>query len=298
MLWQYFAMTELYFRTVGEVTALFRANSGTFDSKEVFMFELFMMSLREYWGEMSDGTADVSSSIAELQEVLSQHYEKEVKWDEPEEVPVTDEEVDVDIIDDRQISALHVVAAKMVVDGNLDGLELDPEEPWENEALDKLAEKADDEDLDDRFCHLLAIGNSSECICLPVDLPFVAQININDDEDGEEEKCCCKCDDHECDCDDDCCCCCDEDEGIDISSLVALRRELDDIGKVLGIDSSINVDECEKIAFDEEDDLRYAKVGWYILSTRVDVALENKQPLIIRFVDDEEYDLDEDADEE
>ena len=119
-----------------------------------------------------------------------------------------------------------------------------------------------------------------------------------DDEDGEEEKCCCKCDDHECDCDDDCCCCCDEGEGIDISSLVALRRELDDIGKVLGIDSSINVDECEKIAFDEEDDLRYAKVGWYILSTRVDVALENKQPLIIRFVDDEEYDLDEDADEE
>lgn len=263
------------------------------------MFELFMMSLREYWGEMSDGTADVSSSIAELQEVLSQHYEKEVTWDEPEEVPVTEEEVDVDIIDDRQISALHVVAAKVVVDGNLDGLEMDPEEPWDSDVLDRLAEKADDdEELDDRFCHLLAIGNSSECICLPVDLPFVAQININDDEAEDKEECCGCCGDHACDCDDDCCCCCEEDEGIDISSLVALRRELDDIGKVLNIDPDLSIDDCEKIAFDEEDDLRYAKIGWYLLSTRVDDALKAKLPLIIRFVDDDEYDDILDAEED
>lgn len=262
------------------------------------MFELFMMSLREYWNEMSDGTADVSSSIAELQEVLSQHYEKEVKWDEPADVAMSDEDVAVDVIDDRQISALHVVAAKILVDGNLDGLEIDPEEPWEDEVFSRLADLEDDDESSDRFCHLLAFGNCAECICLPVDLPFVAQININDDEDEDKECCGGCCGDHECDCEDGCCCC-DDEEGIDISSLVALRRELDDIGKILNIDPSLDIDACEEIAFDEEDSLRFAKVGWYILSTRVNEALEANLPLIVRFVDDDEYDdMEEDEEEE
>ena len=256
--------------------------------KEVIMFELFAMSLREYWNEVEDG-GNVEDSIAELQGVLSEHFGKKVTWDEPELDPSkSDEEIAVDVIDDRQLSALHAVAAKLELDGNLDGFELDAEEPWDSPIFERLADEIEDEASDgelEKFCHLLSIGNSAECIAVPVDLPFVAQININDDEDDE----------HHCDCEDECCC--EDDDSIDISSLHALRRELDAIADVLHVDKSLDLDNVDDAELDDNDMYRHAKLGWYIMSAKVDEALKANLPLIMRFVDDDEYD-DMDDDQE
>ena len=252
------------------------------------MFELFAMSLREYWNEVEDG-GNVEDSIAELQGVLSEHFGKKVTWDEPELDPSkSDEEIAVDVIDDRQLSALHAVAAKLELDGNLDGFELDAEEPWDSPIFERLADEIEDEASDgelEKFCHLLSIGNSAECIAVPVDLPFVAQININDDEDDE----------HHCDCEDECCC--EDDDSIDISSLHALRRELDAIADVLHVDKSLDLDNVDDAELDDNDMYRHAKLGWYIMSAKVDEALKANLPLIMRFVDDDEYD-DMDDDQE
>lgn len=247
------------------------------------MFELFAMSLREYWNEVEDG-GNVEDSIAELQGVLSEHFGKKVTWDEPELDPSkNDEEIAVDVIDDRQLSALHAVAAKLELDGNLDGFELDAEEPWDSPIFERLADEIEDEASDgelEKYCHLLSIGNSAECIAVPVDLPFVAQININNDDEEEEE--------HHCDCEDECCC--EDDDSIDISSLHALRRELDSIADALKLDKSIDLDNVDDAEFAEDDMYRHAKIGWYIMSAKVDEALKAKLPLIMRFVDDDEYD--------
>jgi len=260
--------------------------------KEVIMFELFAMSLREYWNEVEDG-GNVEDSIAELQGCLSEHFGKEVSWEEPEADPSRkDEEIAVDVIDDCQLSAVHAVAAKLELDGNLDGFELDTEEPWNSPIFERLAEEIEDEASDgelEKFCHLLSIGNSAECIAIPVDLPFVAQININNDDDNDDDEE----EEHHCDCGEDECCCEDEDS-IDISSLQALRRELDVIADALKIDKSKDI---ETVDFDDADMFRHAKIGWYIMSAKVDEAIDQKLPLIMRFVDDEEYDdLDEDED--
>ncbi|MBQ9242619.1 MAG: hypothetical protein IJ165_05260 [Proteobacteria bacterium] len=257
------------------------------------MFELFAMSLREYWNEMNDGSSDVDQSIDELKSVLSEHYGKEISWTEPDELPSDDTEINVDVIDDRQLSSLHAIAAKLELDGNLDGLELDPEEPWESSVFDRLSEELeerDDENGLEKFAHLLSIGNSNECICLPMDLPFVAQINVDDDDEASH---------HHCDCGDDECCC-EEDEGcIDIASSVAIRRELDDIAKALGLDPTLVIDEDTALSFDDEDPYRFARVGWYILRDQIDNAIKQDIPLIMRFCDDEEYDdLDDDQEEE
>ena len=256
------------------------------------MFELFAMSLREYWNEVEDG-GNVEDSIAELQGCLSEHFGKEVSWEEPEADPSRkDEEIAVDVIDDCQLSAVHAVAAKLELDGNLDGFELDTEEPWNSPIFERLAEEIEDEASDgelEKFCHLLSIGNSAECIAIPVDLPFVAQININNDDDNDDDEE----EEHHCDCGEDECCCEDEDS-IDISSLQALRRELDVIADALKIDKSKDI---ETVDFDDADMFRHAKIGWYIMSAKVDEAIDQKLPLIMRFVDDEEYDdLDEDED--
>ena len=257
------------------------------------MFELFAMSLREYWNEVDRGDADVEESIDELQSVLSEHYGKKVTWDEPEFDPSkNDEEISVDVIDDRQISAVHAVAAKLELDDNLDGLEFDPEEPWECNVFDRLADELEDEATDndvEKFCHLLSIGNSAECIAIPVDLPFVAQININGDEEEEGEE-------HHCDCGEDDCCC-EDDNSIDIASLPALRKELDKIADVLKLDKSLSIDDVDGNAFDENDPYRHAKLGWYLLSSKVNEATKAGIPLIIRFTDDEEYDDIEDEEE-
>lgn len=259
------------------------------------MFELFAMSLREYWNEV-DEASNVEDSIAELQGVLSEHFGKKVTWEEPELDPSKkDEEIAVDVIDDRQISAVHAVAAKLELDGNLDGFEFDPEEPWDCQIFERLADEIEDEASDgelEKFCHLLSIGNSAECIAIPVDLPFVAQINIDDNEEDEDEH------KHHCDCDDDECCCDEDDNSIDIASLPALRRELDMIADALKIDKSIDIDSVDDVAFDDDDMYRHAKIGWYIMSAKIDEALKAKLPMIIRFVDDDEYDDIEDEDVE
>ena len=257
------------------------------------MFELFTMSLREYWNEVGEG-ANVEDSIKELQDVLSDHFGKPISWDEPEIDPAkSDEEIAVDVIDDRQLSSLHAVAAKLELDGNLNDFEFDPEEPWDAPVFDRLADELDDEAADndiEKFCHLLSIGNSAECIAIPVDLPSVAQINIDDDDDEHEH--------HNCDCEDEDCCC-EDDNSIDIASLQALRRELDAIADAIKIDRSIDLDHAEEVAFDDDDIYRHAKIGWYIMSAKIDEALKAKLPMVMRFVDDDEYDdIDEDADVE
>lgn len=264
------------------------------------MFELFAMSLREYWNEVDDSDSDVSHSIAELQDVLSEHFGREIRWDEPELDPdKQDEEISVDVIDDRQLSALHAIAAKLELDGNLDGLELDPENPWDCDVFERLEDELDSEDSSgdpEKFPHVLSIGNSFECVCIPVDLPFVAQINVNNDEDDED-------DEEECHCnhgdDEECCCCDDEDENsLDISSVPALRRELDMIGEALKLNPNVNIDEID-VDFDEEDPYRFAKICWYIMNAKLNDAIKSKQPMIIRFCDDDEYDdLDDEDDVE
>lgn len=251
------------------------------------MFELFSMSLREYWTEMGDENTDVDHSIAELQEVLSGHYGKPVSWEEPALDPSkSDEEISVDVIDDMQLASLHAVAAKLELDGNLDDFEFDPEQPWDAPVFERLEDEVLDEasgkDVE-KYNHLLSIGNSFEFICLPIDLPFVSQINIsNDDEDEDEEE-------HHCDCCDEDGCCCEQDDGsIDISSTVALRRELDEIAAVLKIDTTVDIDDETKLVFDDDDPYRNAKFGWYILSAKLNEAIEAKMPLIIRFSDEDD----------
>lgn len=249
------------------------------------------MGLGEYWTNNGDGS-DAKESVAELKEVLSQHYGKKVDWKEEEvDASKNDEEISVDVIDDRQLSALHAVAAKLELDGNLEGLDFDPEVPWDCEVFNRLAE-VEDEDTDEdieKFNHLLSIGNSRECFCLPVDLPFVAQINVGDEETEEvtEE---CHCHDGECDCE----CECEMDDGcVDISSLQALRREFDEMAKAMQIDTSLDIDDDVAMeGLDQDDYLYFARIGWYLFSKRIDEALAAKLPLIIRFTDDDEYEDD------
>ena len=42
---------------------------------------------------------------------------------------------------------------------------------------------------------------------------------------------------------------------------------------------------------------RHAKIGWYIMSSKIDEAIKAKLPLIIRFSDEDEYDDIEDEDD-
>ena len=269
------------------------------------------MGLNEYWGESNAENA--AESVAELKAVLSDHYGKAVDWPEPEvDVSKKDDEISVDVIDDRQLTALHAVAAKLELDGSLDGLEIDAENPWDCEVFDRIADVEDEESEESisKFAHLLSIGNSRECFCLPVDLPSVAQINIGDDDEDEADdgKCRCGCGHDKCDCDESCGChgncgdecdCCEYDDGcVDISSLQALRREFDMLADGMGLDKSLDIDDDVAMeALDAEDPLYPGRIGWYLFSKRIDEALAVQTPLIIRFVDDEGMD-DDDFDEE
>ena len=277
------------------------------------MFELFAMGLNEYWSESN--AEDAAESVAELKAVLSDHYEMTVDWNDPDvDASNKDDEISVDVIEDYQLTALQAVAAKLELDGNLDGFELDPEFPWESEVFKRIAELEDEENEESiaKFPHLLSIGNSRECICLPVDLPSVAEINIGD-EDDDDDMCGCGCGHHKCDCDETCgcpgdcgcdcdcddedcdsCCCCEEDDGcVDISSLQALRRELDLVADGMGLDKTLDIDDDDAMgSLDAESPFYPCSIGWYLISKRVDEALAAQTPLIIRYADDDEYDDD------
>jgi len=252
------------------------------------MYELFVMSLKEYWKDQDENEQEVGQSIQELQDVLSDHFQKEVRWSEPDVKSEEDEtEIEVDVVDDLQLSSLHAVAAKLELDGNLDGLELSADEPWECDVFDRLSETLEEKESDiEKFCHILSIGNSPACFIVPVDLPFVAQINVGDKEEESQNDCDCGCEE-------------DDDGSVDIASLPAIRRELDTIASALKLDTSLSLEDCESIDFDDEDNLRHAKMGWYIFSHKVNDAIKAKLPLILNFVDDEFDDMDdEDEDEE
>lgn len=254
------------------------------------MYEVFVMSLKDYWAEMGDFGVNLTSSVKELQDVLTEHYGKEVVWDD--DANHSDEDVQVDVIDEIQLGSLHAVAVKLELDGNLDGLELVPESPWECDVFERLEDKLDDEGDIKHFPHILGIENAPEVFCIPVDVQTVATLQLNDDEEEEEH--------HHCDCgDEDCCCDEDFDDGsVDIVSLQGLRRELDVIGDALKIDKKVKLEELDEMDFGD-DPLRFAKLCWYILNERVNEALKVKLPLILRLIDPEDLDgFEEDDDSE
>ena len=264
------------------------------------MFELFTMSLREYWNETDESgevtpQAEIDRSVEELQNVLTEHYGKVVSWQEPEvDFSKRDEDITIDVIDERQLASLHAVAAKLEVDGNLEGLEIDEEDPWESEIfvrLSDLLDEAVDDDVE-KFRHILSMGNNTEFVCIPVDLPFVAQISL----DGEECGCDggCHCHDEEPSVEDVEC----EDNGIEVSSLQALRRELDEIAVFMDLDRNLDINDDDAMSFSDKDPLRFAKVAWYIISHRVDESLKAGLPLIVRYTDDDYDDIDDGFDED
>ena len=79
-----------------------------------------------------------------------------------------------------------------------------------------------------------------------------------------------------------------EDYTTDISSSYAMRRELDDIAKHLGIDPDVDVVETH-LTFSEDDPLHGAKVAWYVISAKINQAIAKGATLILRF-NDEDYD--------
>ena len=264
------------------------------------MVALFTMSLREYWNETDESgevtpQAEIDRSVEELQNVLTEHYGKVVSWQEPEvDFSKRDEEITIDVIDERQLASLHAVAAKLEVDGNLEGLEIDEEDPWESEIfvrLSDLLDEAVDDDVE-KFRHILSMGNNTEFVCIPVDLPFVAQISL----DGEECGCDggCHCHDEEPSVEDVEC----EDNGIEVSSLQALRRELDEIAVFMDLDRNLDINDDDAMSFSDKDPLRFAKVAWYIISHRVDESLKAGLPLIVRYTDDDYDDIDDGFDED
>ncbi|MBQ9396678.1 MAG: hypothetical protein IJU23_14330 [Proteobacteria bacterium] len=278
------------------------------------MFELFVMSLHEYWADSESNK--VESSVSELMDVLSEHYGKEITWNEDElSEEQKNEEIAVDVIEDEHLTSLQAVAAKLELDGNLDGLELDPDDPWGCDVFARLEDKLEESDDGEikTFKHLLNIGNGWECVIIPVDVDSVAEINVDpddfededyeddDEEDGEDEEVddseeedeecdCCECDD------DDCCCDEDADNVIDIASAIGLQHELELIAKHLKLDLSIDID-SEEIHFDDDDNLQTAKLCCLIFYKKLKEALEANQPLILRLADGEEYDDDEEDDD-
>ena len=121
----------------------------------------------------------------------------------------------------------------------------------------------------------------------------MAQINTEDeDEDG------CDCDDENCHCHDDECDCEDDENCIEISSLQALRAELDNLAKAIHLDTSITEADIEELTFDDDDKLRDAKVAWYLLSAHVNEALKANLPLIMQYKDVEDEDYEDEFEDE
>lgn len=266
------------------------------------MYELFVMALKEYWNEQGDSIEEVTQNVKELQEVLTEHYEKTVSWDEPvPDVTNDEDEINVCAFSDVQFVALQAVAGALELGESLDDLEIgEGDEVYDSPIFERIGEYTEDNDLQ-KFPHLLTVGSSCECFFLPVDLPFVAQINTEDEDDDE-----CDCEDAHCHCDDDDCDCdCEDDEScIEISSLQAVRKELDIIAKAMDIDTSVTEADLDELTFDDDDNLRDAKVAWYLMSAHVNEALKANLPLIMQYKEaDEAYedefdDEDEDEDED
>lgn len=267
------------------------------------MFELFVMSLHEYWADSE--SKKVESSVSELMDVLSEHYGKEITWNEDElSDEQKNEEIAVDVIEDEHLTSLQAAAAKIELDGNLDGFELDPDDPWSNDAFNRLEDKLEDSEDGqiETFKHLLNIGNGWECVIIPVDVDSVAEINVDpddydddeyeddddedveyiEDEEDEDDGCCCECGEE------DCCCCGDDKNIIDIASAVGMKRELELIAQKMNLDLSIDIDN-EEIDFDDDDNLQTAKLCCLIFYKKLTEAIEANQPLILRLADGEDY---------
>ena len=256
------------------------------------MYELFVMALKEYWNEQGDSIEDVTQKVEELQQVLSDHYDKKVCWDEPLPNAMNDEEeINVCAFSDIQFVALQAVAAALELGESLDDLEIgEGEDVFDASVFERIADYTEEHDLE-AYPHLLTVGDSFECFFLPVDLPFVAQINTEDEDacDCEDDVCDC-CGEPECDCQDD-------EPCIEISSLPAIRAELDKIAKALDLDTSITEATLDELTFDDDDHLRDAKVAWYLMSAHVNEAIKANLPLIMQFKgaeDEDEFEDDED----
>lgn len=262
------------------------------------MFELFVMSLHEYWDGNFKNLDDLEGSLSSLKSVLSQHFDADVDWNDPEVKPA-DGDVEVERLTDVQLTTLQLVAAKLELDNTLDGLEFDLDEPWESPIFERLEDEiiAEDSDKDlEKFPHLLSLGNSRECLMLPVDLPHIASVDMSDDDDDDES-----CDhDHEhscgCGCHDDECCGFEEDDNaIDVSSTIAIRRELDVLADKLGVDKTVDMRKT-KLTFDEDDPLHQAKIAWHTFSSVLNEAIDKNLPLIFLFNDEIDEDCDENGD--
>lgn len=259
------------------------------------MYELFVMALKEYWNEQGDSIEEVTQNVKELQEVLSEHYKKKVSWDEPvPDVTNDEEEINVCAFSDIQFVALQAVAGALELGESLDDLEIgEGEEVYDAPIFNRVGEYTEDNELQ-KFPHILTVGSAVECFFLPVDLPFVAQINT-EDEDADD----CDCEDGHCHCDDDDCDCEDDESCIEISSLPAIRKELDAIAAALKIDTNITEANLDELTFDDDDNLREAKVAWYLMSAHVNEAIKAKLPLIMQYKDaDYEDEFDDDEDDE
>lgn len=258
------------------------------------MYELFVMALKEYWNEQGDSLDEVKQNIGELQQVLSDHYGKKVAWDEPDPDPANaEDEINVCAFLDSQFSALQAVAGALELGENPEDLELgEGDDIFDSPIFDRIGDYTENEDLK-KYPHLLTVGTACESFFLPVDLPFVAQINTEDeDEDG------CDCDDENCHCHDDECDCEDDENCIEISSLQALRAELDNLAKAIHLDTSITEADIEELTFDDDDKLRDAKVAWYLLSAHVNEALKANLPLIMQYKDVEDEDYEDEFEDE
>ena len=247
------------------------------------MYELFVMPLKEYWTE--DDVAQGAENVATLQKDLSELFGHEVSWDEPETVASSEDEedeIDIAAFTDIQFDALQALAAALEMGKTADDLSFDEDGIVDPEIFESFAEYADENDVK-RFPQLLWLGHSMESFMIPPDFDQVVEVGDTDDE------CDCGCDhDH----DDDDCCCEDDTSSIDVASIPAVRRELDDMAKVLDLKSDLSLDDIETVEFDDDDLLREAKVAWYILNARINEAIKSKLPLIMRFTDDDD---DEDA---
>lgn len=247
------------------------------------MYELFVMPLKEYWSE--DDPALGVENVTTLQKDLSELFGHEVCWKEPESFAQErdEDEIDVAAFTDVQFDALQALAAALEMGKTADDLNFDENGIVDPEIFETFAEYADEHDVK-RFPQILWLGHSMESFMIPPDFDQVVEVGDTDDE------CDCECEcDHE---DGECCCCEDDTSSIDVASLPAIRRELDDMAKVLDLKSDLSLDDIETVEFDDEDLLREAKVAWYILNARINEAIESKLPLIMRFSDDDD---DEDA---
>ncbi len=253
------------------------------------MYELYVMPLKEYWTE--EDAAEGAENVSQLQKELSELFNADITWDEPDSVSTDgNDEIDVAGFSDVQFDALQAVAAVLEMGKSIDDLSIDLDGAVDPDIFQDFAEYADENDIK-RFPQLLWLGRSMESFIIPPDFKQVVEI-------GNDDDCCCEDEECSCGCGDEDCCCEDDQDNIDVASLPAIRRELDDLGKVLSLKSGLTLDDIENEEFDGDDRLREAKIAWYILSARVDEAINSKLPVVMRFTDEDEDELEEEDDQD